>query len=661
MKGDKIYEALSSVRTEYLLEAEPSRFRLMAGEFKTRSSRRKLHGGVIAAVLCGLLAVGIYGGLLAMGAGWLDPWIASGETNSETSESEETFPWENESETTEEIVTEVESETEAVETAPPGYDCRYAHYYTNLVLRKEPTCYYRGYSSAVCAACGYEGTVYSDPLPHIIVDGYCTVCGVHESANGLYFFESYDHGNSVTLTGIIGLTYDEELILPHVGWSERFQKMLPVTQIGANAFMDKEALKRVVIPETVKTISKQAFFGCSRLEEVILPEGLETIGQEAFAWCTNLKNIDLPDNLKTIESGAFGRSALREIVLPEKLEVLQGGCFEATGIREITIPKGITSVNGKMFDACTGLVKVNLHDGITSIGDYAFRDCSSLQEIDLPDSVEKIGQYAFQNRGSLTTFTVPPKVTELKFYVLGGCHNLQTVTVHDGIESIDRLAFYRCFALESIYIPAKVKSIGTDTFQQCSSLREIIVAEENPVYHSAGNCLIDTEDKILVVGGTDCEIPADGSVTVIGYNAFNGRNITSITIPGSVTLIKGSAFENCGMLTEIQLSEGLTELGGGVFKNCSALTELTLPATLKVIGRYTFESCSSLETVRFEGWLTSADMWTFSYCKSLKSVYYGGPTGNWEIVFKEPYAPGWKPSAFTVYCTNGEIYIDPNT
>ena len=665
MKGDKIYEAMNDIRREHLLEAEPLRFKAMTGKISGRRTRRKPHGGVIAAVLCGVLAVGIYGGLLAMGAGWLEPFVGSKETDTEVSteaETEEPTVEENDTlpETVTEEETEAESEPQAAETAPPGYDCRYAHYYTNLVLLKEPTCYYRGYSSAVCAACGYKGTVYTDPLPHTIVDEYCTICGIHESVNAQFFFESYDYGQTATITGVIGLDYPEELILPHVGWCEEYQKMLPVRQIGSSAFQDKEKLKRVVIPDSVKKIGKQAFFSCRKLSEVVLPEGLDTIGQEAFGWCNNLQYINLPDSLKTMESGAFMRTGLREITLPENLEVLKSGCFEGTLLREFTFPKGITTVGGKMFDGCTALTTVHLHEGITSIGQYAFRDCSSIKEISLPDSVEVIGQYAFQNCRSLETFTVPPKVTELLFSVLSGCHSLKTVVLHDDITLIDRLAFYQCSALESIHIPSKVTGVGTDTFQYCAALREITVGEGNPVYHAQGNCLIKTADKELVVGGTEAVIPADGSVTTIGYNAFSGRNILRITIPETVTVIKGSTFENCLMLEEVQIAEGLTELGGAIFKNCVSLTSITLPATLKKVDRYLFEGCKLLETVRFDGRITEIGMWPFTGCKSLKTVYYGSTTGNWQVVFVDPYAESSKPSAFTVYCTDGEILIDPS-
>ena len=53
-----------------------------------------------------------------------------------------------------------------------------------------------------------------------------------------------------------------------------------------------------------------------------------------------------------------------------------------------------------------------------------------------------------------------------------------------------------------------------------SSIKSITVEEGNPIYHSAGNCLIETATKKLVLGSDNSVIPNDGSVTSIGMDAF---------------------------------------------------------------------------------------------------------------------------------------------
>ncbi|MFL2480011.1 MAG: leucine-rich repeat domain-containing protein [Verrucomicrobiales bacterium] len=52
-------------------------------------------------------------------------------------------------------------------------------------------------------------------------------------------------------------------------------------------------------------------------------------------------------------------------------------------------------------------------------------------------------------------------------------------------------------------------------------------------------------------------------------------NLTSITIPDSVTSIGSSAFERCSNLTSITIPDGVTSIGGSAFSECSKLNTVT--------------------------------------------------------------------------------------
>ena len=117
------------------------------------------------------------------------------------------------------------------------------------------------------------------------------------------------------------------------------------------------------------------------------------------------------------------------------------------------------------------------------------------------------------------------------------------VKILDGVTSIGERAFYGCTGLTSVTIPYSVTSIGNYAFYGCSGLTSITVAKGNTKYHSAGNCLIETESKTLIAGCKNSIIPTDGSVTSIGDGAFYGcTGLTSVTIPDSVTSIGDDAF-----------------------------------------------------------------------------------------------------------------------
>lgn len=91
-------------------------------------------------------------------------------------------------------------------------------------------------------------------------------------------------------------------------------------------------------------------------------------------------------------------------------------------------------------------------------------------------------------------------------------------------------------------------------------IETIEVEEGNPYYHSAGNCLIETQTKTLVLGCKNSVIPDDGSVTKIGKCAFNGcQALKRIEIPESVTELGYMSFAYTG-LEEVVIPEDLAEI-----------------------------------------------------------------------------------------------------
>lgn len=68
---------------------------------------------------------------------------------------------------------------------------------------------------------------------------------------------------------------------------EREEVVIPqdegIHTIAEHAFWANRAIRRVVIPDSIKQIKQQAFFMCLSLEDVSMPDGIEEIGFAAFA------------------------------------------------------------------------------------------------------------------------------------------------------------------------------------------------------------------------------------------------------------------------------------------------------------------------------------------------------------------------------------------
>lgn len=56
----------------------------------------------------------------------------------------------------------------------------------------------------------------------------------------------------------------------------------PVTMIDGSAFSGCQALSRVTIPSSIKTIGSHAFYRCTALSEVVIPASVTVVGEELF-------------------------------------------------------------------------------------------------------------------------------------------------------------------------------------------------------------------------------------------------------------------------------------------------------------------------------------------------------------------------------------------
>ena len=175
-------------------------------------------------------------------------------------------------------------------------------------------------------------------------------------------------------------------------------------------------------------------------------------------------------------------------------------------------------------------------------------------------------------------------------------------------------------SLKSIQIPACVTTIDSGIFSNCDNLTSVTIAQNNPVYHSSGNCIIETASKTLIAGCSASVIPADGSVICIDYSAFDGiHGLKNLVIPESITKILDGAFRNCTSLESIQFPDSLIYLGSMAFSGCQSLKSVTIPEKITELNAYLFSECTSLETVVFEGAVTAIYSGAFYLCSSLKN------------------------------------------
>lgn len=110
-------------------------------------------------------------------------------------------------------------------------------------------------------------------------------------------------------------------------------------------------------------------------------------------------------------------------------------------------------------------------------------------------------------------------------------------------------------------------------------------------------------------------------VTTIGEGAFAGCSVlTGITIPNSVTTIGDFAFEICEALTSIKIPDGVVTIERGAFLGCSALESVIIPDSVTTIENGAFMDCSVLESVIIPDSVTTIGEGAFAFCSALESV-----------------------------------------
>ena len=100
-------------------------------------------------------------------------------------------------------------------------------------------------------------------------------------------------------------------------------------------------------------------------------------------------------------------------------------------------------------------------------------------------------------------------------------------------------------------------------------------------------------------------------------------NLTSISLPSSITVIGKGAFRNCKKLSSIVIPNSVDNVEENAFQDCSGLQTVTLGSNVKYIGERAFGHCTSLTSIAIPNSVDSIQGYTFSGCTNLTSATIG--------------------------------------
>ena len=412
-----------------------------------------------------------------------------------------------------------------------------------------------------------------------------------------------------------------------------------------------------IIGNGVTSIGQYAFYDCSGLTSVTIPESVTNIGSYAFSGCSGLTSVTINSN--EFLSGTSRINRVSEIFGEQVKEYIIGNnvtsigyeaFYGCSGLSSVTIGSGVMSIGSQAFYNCSGLTSINVASGntkydsrnncnaiietatntlvvgcketiipnsVTSIGNYAFYWCSGLTSITIPNSVTRIGANAFSGCSGLTSISVNVNnsvydsrnncnaiIETASNTLITGCKN---TIIPNGVTSIAPFAFENCSGLSSITIPESVTKIGEYAFRGCSGL---------PV--EGGVRYADTYLVEAAYRGQNSYSIKDGT-RFIGEDAFMGcSNLSSISIPESVTSVGRGAFAECPSLpvsgnlryADTYLVEAVDKtqetyvmrndtkfIGDQAFDLCTSLTSIVIPESVRFINAGAFSRCNVLSKV----------------------------------------------------------------
>ena len=417
-----------------------------------------------------------------------------------------------------------------------------------------------------------------------------------------------------------------------------------VTEIGIRAFYNCEGLMSVTIPNSVTSIGYYAFQGCSGLTSVNIPNSVTSIGYYAFQGCSALTSVNIPNSVTEIGDGAFDGTKWYDnqpdglvyagpvaykykgtmasgtcIVLKEGTKGIAGSAFSGcSGLTSITIPSTVKYIGRQAFSSSDELtevvwnavscnidytlesshpfyscsiMKLIVGDKVQQIPSYLMDKQVLLKSVTIGNSVTSIGEGAFRSCSGLTSVTIPNSVTSIGKGAFEDCSGLKSVTIPNSVTSIGEQAFYDCRGLTSVTIGNSVTSIGEGAFYECSGLTSVVWNAKNCSDFSYNSRPFNdlTNIKTFEFGSEVERIPA--------YLCDGLTDLTSVTIPNSVTKIGDNAFYECLGLTSVTIGNSVTSIGNKAFYFCSGLTSVTIPNSVTSIGDMAFLGCSGLTRI----------------------------------------------------------------
>ena len=476
---------------------------------------------------------------------------------------------------------------------------------------------------------------------------------------------SFNVNEEGVLTSVEGISeINNEVVIP-----SRVND-IDVIEIGDKVFADNLFIKKLVIPESVKSLGNKMCYGAKNLEEVVLPNNITVIPDYAFENCSSLTNINIPTSLVQIRANAFSQTALKEFIAPGSLKEIWLYAFkDAKELRNVEL-KNVTEIGDMVFENCEKLESIVIPETLEEIGASVFGGCSSLQNIDLPNKPLALDHNTFYGSAyyedksnwengvlyvdnyllainsdflNLSEYEVKEGTIAIAINAfLNNAKNLTKITLPEGLKLIGDKAFSSLYKLESVNIPSSVDTIGYNAFASTGIYNNSTNWSDNGLY--IDGWLVNVQNTKI----SEFEVK-EGTIGVsngsdVSFIPSRARKITKLTLPASLRYIGKNSFKQLTLIKEISLGGSLEFIKEGAFAVCSSLEKVNLDecTNLALIGDQAFSQAKISEITIPESVLEMGEL-VFNQNRANLIVHCmvsekpASWDSNWDFTYNEQY------------------------
>jgi len=194
---------------------------------------------------------------------------------------------------------------------------------------------------------------------------------------------------------------------------------------------------------------------------------------------------------------------------------------------------------------------------------------------------------------------------------------VRRVIIHNGVTFMDPLVFGSCSNLTSVTIPNSITSIDFGVFVGCNKLTDVYYSGTKAQWEQIDIDTVLDQNAPLLNATTHCDdgdIPPKG---VVPAENRCGDNLTweldndgTLTIQGTGKMwtfdlpVPAPWWKKGELIKKVILKDGVTSIGYRAFEgygDAMNLTSVTIPITVTEIQEYAFSECSGLKDVYYSG------------------------------------------------------------